>query len=131
MDIGFAPLHDLAQLVPVVHLFKSHLLHRRPGDDHAVKFSVLQLIKGLIKGQQMFLGNIFRHMTLIAMRLNEKSPLSRQKYMLKMSHSSGMKENDAIKIDEVLKGMKCSGNTTVSSEAKNEAHRYLEYEIEF
>ncbi|MBR5248713.1 MAG: hypothetical protein IKV27_07235 [Lachnospiraceae bacterium] len=51
--------------------------------------------------------------------------------MLKMSTSSGMKESDAVKIDAVLKGMKFSGNTTVSSEAQNEARRYLEYEIEF
>ena len=48
-----------------------------------------------------------------------------------MSISSGMKENDAIKIDAALKGMKCSGNTTVSSEARNEDRRYLEYEISF
>ena len=65
------------------------------------------------------------------MRLNETAPLLRQKFMLKMSTSSGMKESDAVKIDAVLKGMKFSGNTTVSSEAQNEARRYLEYEIEF
>lgn len=69
--------------------------------------------------------------TLVAMRLNETTPLLHQKYMLKMSTSSGMKENDAIKIDAVLKGMKCAGNTTVASEARNEARRYLEYEIAF
>ena len=68
---------------------------------------------------------------LVAMRMNETAPLQRQKFMLKMSTSSGMKENDAIKIDAVLKGLKLSGNTTVSSEAQNEARRYLEYEIEF
>lgn len=69
--------------------------------------------------------------TLVAMRMDEQAPLLHQKFMLKMSNSSGMKENDAAKIDAVLKGMKCSGNATVSSEAKNEARRYLEYEIEF
>ena len=69
--------------------------------------------------------------TLIAMRMDEQAPLLHQKFMLKMSNSSGMKESDAAKIDAVLKGMKCSGNATVSSEAKNEARRYLEYEIEF
>lgn len=69
--------------------------------------------------------------TLISMRMDEQAPLLHQKFMLKMSNSSGMKENDAAKIDAVLKGLKCSGNTTVSSEAKNEARRYLEYEIEF
>lgn len=69
--------------------------------------------------------------SLIAMRMDESAPLLRQKYMLKMSISSGMKESDAVKIDAVLKGMKCAGNTTVASEAKNESRRYLEYDIEF
>lgn len=69
--------------------------------------------------------------TLVAMRMDDSAPLLNQKYMLKMSNSSGMKETDAVKIDSVLKGMKISGNATVSSEAQNEARRYLEYEIKF
>ncbi len=68
---------------------------------------------------------------LVAMRMDETSPLIREKFKVNLSQSSGMKENDAVKIDAVLKGMRCSGNTTVASEAKNEARRYLEYEIEF
>ena len=68
---------------------------------------------------------------LVKLRLDTKSPLLNKKYMLKMSTSSGMKEADAVKIDAVLKEMKCSGNTSVSSEVKNEARRYLEYEIIF
>ena len=65
------------------------------------------------------------------MRMDEKAPLLHQKLMLKLSNSSGIKESDAVKIDAALKGMKCSGNVTVESEAKNESRRYLEYEIEF
>lgn len=68
---------------------------------------------------------------LISMRMDKTAPLLHQKFMLKLSNSSGMKESDALKIDAALKGMKCSGNTTVASEAKNEARRYLEYDIEF
>lgn len=68
---------------------------------------------------------------LIAMRMDETSPLQHQKIVIKMSNSSGMKENDAIKIDVALKAMKCVGNTTLQSEVKNESRRYLEYEIEF
>lgn len=68
---------------------------------------------------------------LVAMRMDENSPLIKERFMLNLSQSSGMKENDAVKIDAVLKGMKCSGNTTVANEVKNEARRYLEYEIEF
>lgn len=69
--------------------------------------------------------------TLVAMRMDATSPLSHQKFMLKMSNSSGIKESDAVKIDAVLKGMKLSGNTSVVSEARNESRRYLEYEIDF
>ena len=68
---------------------------------------------------------------LITMRLNEDSSLTHQKLMIKLSNTSGLKETDAAKIDAVLKGMKFGGNTTVQNEAKNEARRYLEYEIDF
>ena len=69
--------------------------------------------------------------TLVSMRMDKTAPLLHQKYMLKLSNSSGLKESDAVKIDAVLKGLKCSGNTTVYSEAQNESRRYLEYEIDF
>lgn len=69
--------------------------------------------------------------TLVAMRMDEHAPLMHQKYMLKLSNSSGIKESDAVKIDAALKEMKVSGNTTVASEARNESRRYLEYDIEF
>lgn len=69
--------------------------------------------------------------TLIAMRMDENAPLLHQKVLIKLINSSGLKESEAIKIDAVLKGMKCSGNTTVVSEVQNESRRYLEYEIDF
>ncbi|MGN1209871.1 MAG: hypothetical protein ACI4SV_06180, partial [Duodenibacillus sp.] len=84
-----------------------------------------------IKPQVKYLQRDPSIQTLIALRMNENSPLLHDKLMLKMSNSSGMKENDAVKIDSLLKGLKCSGNTTVASEAKNESRRYFEYEIEF
>lgn len=65
------------------------------------------------------------------MRLNEDSALTHQKLMIKLSNSSGLKENDAIKIDAILRRMRFAGNTTVQSESKNEARRYLEYELVF
>lgn len=65
------------------------------------------------------------------MRLNEDSALTHQKLMIKLSNSSGLKENDAIKIDAILREMRFAENTTVQSESKNEARRYLEYEIDF
>ena len=84
-----------------------------------------------IKPQLKYLQRDPSIQNLVAMRMDETSPLIKEKFMLNLSQSSGMKENDAVKIDAVLKGMTCSGNTTVASEAKNEARRYLEYEIEF
>lgn len=69
--------------------------------------------------------------TLIAMRLDENSPLLHEHFELEMSNSSGMKLDDAVKIDAVLKGLKFVGNATVASEVKNEARRYLEYDIDF
>lgn len=69
--------------------------------------------------------------SLIALRMDASSPISHQKYTLKLSNSSGIKINDAAKIDAALKSMKFTGNTTVTSEAKNEARRFFEYEIDF
>lgn len=68
---------------------------------------------------------------LISMRMDETSPLLHEKFMIKLSNSSGLKETDAVKIDAILKGFKLSGNATVTSEVKNESRRYLEYDIEF
>lgn len=84
-----------------------------------------------VKPQLKYLQRDPSIQNLIAMRMDESSPLLHQKFMLKLSNSSGLKETDAIKIDAVLKGMKYTGNTTVASEAKNESRRYLEYEIDF
>ena len=69
--------------------------------------------------------------TLISLRMDKDSPLSHQKYTLKLSNSSGIKEKDAIKIDAALKAMKIFGNTTVVSEVRNESRRFFDYEIDF
>lgn len=84
-----------------------------------------------VKPQLKYLNNDPSIKTLIEMRMYEKAPLLHQKYMLKLSNSSGLKESEAAKIDAVLKGMKCAGNATVVSEVQNEARRYLQYEIDF
>ena len=56
--------------------------------------------------------------TLIDMRMDEHSPLSHQKFMLKLSNSSGLKESDAVKIDAVLKSIKFAGSTSIVRSAK-------------
>ena len=68
---------------------------------------------------------------LIHLRMTGGESFHNHKISIKMSNSSGIKEKDALKIDAALKGMKVSGNTTVTNEAKNESRRYLEYEIDF
>ena len=49
MNMGLAPLHNLAKLRPVVHIFKCHQFHRRAGNHHTVKLSMLQILKALIE----------------------------------------------------------------------------------
>ncbi len=68
---------------------------------------------------------------LIAMRMDETAPLSHQKYTIDLKNSSGIKVKDAMKIDAALKSMKVDGHVNVESEAKNEARRFFEYEIDF
>ena len=68
---------------------------------------------------------------LIEMRMDPLSPLQHQRFNIELSHSSGIKVKDAVKIDAMLKSMKISANTTVVAEAQDEARRILEYEIEF
>lgn len=84
-----------------------------------------------VKPQLKYLQRDPSIQTLVSMRMDETAPLISEKYVLKLSQSSGMKEADAVKIDAVLKGLKCSGNATVTSEVQNESRRYLEYDIMF
>ena len=67
---------------------------------------------------------------LIEMRMKEY-PLVHQKFMLKLSNTSGLKESEALRIDATLKSMKVGSNMTILKEAQNESKRYLEYEIDF
>ena len=51
--MGLAPGHDLGQLLPVIHLFKRQLLHRRPGDDKPVVPLLPQLGEGPVKVEEV------------------------------------------------------------------------------
>ena len=59
VDMGLAPLHDLAQFRPVVHFLKGQVLHRRAGDDESVERAVPHLVEGAVKGQHMLLRGVF------------------------------------------------------------------------
>ena len=65
------------------------------------------------------------------MRMDPLSPLQHQHISIAMSNSSGIRKKDAANIDAILKLMKISGDTTVISQAENEEHSILEYDIEF
>lgn len=67
---------------------------------------------------------------LISMRL-KKDPITEQHLVFEFNSLSGLNTRDAAKIDAVFKGLKCSGNVTVESEAKNESRKALQYDIEF
>lgn len=69
--------------------------------------------------------------SMIALRMDKHSPMLHQKFTLKLSNSSGLKEKDAVKIDAALKAMKISESTTIISEAQSESRRFFEYEVDF
>lgn len=68
---------------------------------------------------------------LIKMRMDPSSPIMHQKFTLEMGRSSGIKQNEAYKIDAVIKLLKVSASANIASETEKEANRLLEYEIEF
>lgn len=67
--------------------------------------------------------------TLISMRMSGQTVS--QRLTLNLGSSSGIKESDAAKIDAALKAKKVPENLSMATEARNESHRYLEYEIDF
>ena len=68
---------------------------------------------------------------LIDMRMDTKGPINHQTLSIKLSSTLGLKENDAAKLDMILKSLKMAGNTTVLSEVQNEEKSILYYEVNF
>jgi len=67
---------------------------------------------------------------LIRLRMSDNT-VKHQKFTLSCSESSGIRMNDAAKIDAALQAMKCSVSASISSKLQSEARRYFEYEIDF
>ena len=84
-----------------------------------------------IKPELHYLKKEMNVVNLIEMRMDPLSPLQHQHFSIEMINSSGIKVKDAVKIDAMIKAMKISANTTIVSEAQNEARRILEYDIDF
>ena len=62
VDVGAGPLHDLAQLVPIVHVSEIQVFYGGTGDDHTVVLTVFDLIKCRIEGGEMVGIGVLRHM---------------------------------------------------------------------
>lgn len=67
---------------------------------------------------------------LIRLRMSDNT-VKHQKFTLYCSQSSGIKVNDAAKIDAALSSMKCSLKASVTEKVQSEARRCFEYEIDF
>lgn len=59
-DIGSAPVHYLAQLVPIVHLAERHLLHGGTSYNQSVISLVLDVVKGGIERAEVLGRCVFR-----------------------------------------------------------------------
>ena len=62
IHVCFAPFHNFAELFPIIHLFKGEMLHRRAGNNHAVKFFLAYIVKDLVKFEHMLSRGVFRFM---------------------------------------------------------------------
>ena len=47
--VRLGPIHDGAQLVPIIHVFEFDMFHRSTGDNKPVEVLILHLIEGAVK----------------------------------------------------------------------------------
>ena len=57
-DILARPIHDLAQLLPIVDLLEGHLLDGRACDNHSVVLAAADLVESEIEGAEMLGGGV-------------------------------------------------------------------------
>ena len=76
VDMSLGPLHNVAQLRPIVHIREIQIFYRRAGDDHTVIPFILDLVKGSIKGSEMagirILGNVASHLKELHLNLQRR-----------------------------------------------------------
>ena len=63
-DMRPCPIENFRNLIPIRHLFEVHLLHRCPGDNHAVILLIAHQLKVGVEGFHVFDGRILRRMAL-------------------------------------------------------------------
>ena len=69
-------------------------------------------------------------LNLIELRMNE-APITHKRMEIKLIESSGIKTNDAVKIDAAIKAMRFESRTSIVAEVNQESQRSFEYEIDF
>ena len=70
-------------------------------------------------------------LNIINRRLDKNNPIYSDTETFKYSNSSGIKKNDAVKIEGMLKKFKIGGNASITSEVENEEKLFFEYQIEY
>ena len=68
---------------------------------------------------------------IIRRRMDKDNPIFEDTETFKYNNSSGIKINDAIKVDGVLKKFKTGVNSTIISKAESEEKIFFEYHIEY
>ena len=61
VHMALAPLHYVAEFMPVHHTLERHLLDRRARDNHAVKKIIFNAVEIFIKRKHMFKRSVFRN----------------------------------------------------------------------
>lgn len=70
-------------------------------------------------------------LNIIKRRLDKNNPIFSDTETFKYSNSSGIKRNDALKIEGVLKKFKIGGNASIMNEIEDEERILFEYHIEY
>ena len=79
--------------------------------------------------------NYFRNepdiLNIIRRRLDRSNPIYSDSETFKYINSSGIKKNEAAKIEGALRKIKVGGNATITNEVENEERLFFEYQIEY
>ena len=59
IDVGFAPVHNGLEFLPVVHVFKVEQFNRGAGDDHAVELLIPDVVERFVERIQVGGGGVF------------------------------------------------------------------------
>ena len=62
MNMSLGPVENLREFVPIGDVLERQGLNRRTGNDEAVKLAILNLIPGMVEGDEVILRRVARHM---------------------------------------------------------------------